>query len=122
MSFDTTVYLVIGILLAVLLGAILYLRPPGWRLFSGLELAFILFALMGCLAPGTFVSLLTREGVWLLLATSSLLLAMSRRKKVQDLENPIKSPTTTPQFRWLAVAYCAVIARMMLSPFLTHMF
>ena len=122
MRFDITAYLVIGSLLTVLLGTLLYMRPPGWRFFSGVELVFIIFALIGCVTPQPFMTLLITEVVWLFLATICFVLAMFGRKKVRNLEEVPKPPMATTQFRWLAVAYFAVAGRLMLTPLLAHMF
>jgi hypothetical protein len=121
-DFDTAAYLCLGIAFVAVLSVLLYLRPPGWRVLSGLELVFIVLALMSCITILALRIFLIAEIAYLLLATGCFAIAMSRRSKLSASDEASRSVLTTKQFRWLAVTYLVVLARLLLIPFLPFMF
>jgi hypothetical protein len=119
-NFDTSIiYLSIFITLLLMFGLLIYLRPPLWRLLSGVELLGVVCVVMDCLVPQTIEDFAIMGGFWLAIATVSCtgsILLMSRR---QRMETAIATPPfATPQLKALIAAFAAVLARILLVPFL----
>jgi hypothetical protein len=119
MNFDTAIHL--GAFLSVLLmfGLLIYLRPPLWRILSGVELLSVVCIVMGCLAPQPVKDFAIMEGFWLAFATVSCIgsmLLMFRKQRTGTALSTGSFPT--PQLKALIFASAAVLARILLAPVL----